>query len=359
MIELKKADNQIIQVYEKNRTVRLVVDSEISEVDIKNSYFYNIINQGSNGGAIYYTTTSGTLNIENTNFLNCQASGNGGVLYMKSSQTSECSLSFVCGLNYKTSSTGQFDYIYLTTSSNINYIQSSMVITTSTNENAKYTMYHKYKIMTYSNINISGNHCEQGCVTYDYPYTQCNIEYSSIRKNIADDKSCLWLLENANKNIKYCNVIENKQEDSVYSIFETYGPVIIACCNIISNDEGSGYIFYVNTGTVTCNNCYIPSNQRSKYGTVYFNYCNSATNINVHKCTIITPKRTPIRTPKRTPVKTPNRTPIRTPKRTPIRTPKRTPIRTPVKTPIITPELTPMQLTRGPIRKPKKSKLFF
>ena len=286
---LKGDDDHILQIDYQNINERLEVYNDTLKVDIRNSYFYDIINQGSNGGAVYYNTTRGTLNIENSIFRNCQASEYGGVLFMLSSQTSECSLSFVCGINYKTSSAGQFDYIYLKNSSIINYIQSSMVITTSTNESAYYTMYHRYYNMTYSNINISGNYCQEKSVIYDFPNNRLNMEYSSIRNNTAFGSNCLLLqIVGSRKYIQYCDIIENRQYSSLSGIFETIGVVTISNSNIIDNDIGSGYIFWVVLGSVICNNCYVPSDQREIHGYAEFNNCDETINLTLQKsiCTI-------------------------------------------------------------------------
>jgi predicted outer membrane repeat protein len=237
---------------------------------IKNSFF-NGLSSTTNGGSIYYSSTSSNLLmlVESSTFINSQATKNGGAIYF--SNSGQFVMFKVCGYGCKsTSSNMHFDYIYVTDSiSSKNEVHDSVICHTTQTSNHD-LVYHRYGKVVVKQTNISSNSVYQISLQ-SYPSSNgdsvaSSISYSSFANNFASDGVCIYLSSSYLYEIDSCNVISNTNKGTSYGIILADGSLNLRGSYIINNS--ATYVIHNRGGrTVTVTNCTIdPSNKN--YGTV-------------------------------------------------------------------------------------------
>ena len=218
---------------------------------ISNCLFRSIASSGY-GGAVRCESATFML-IESTSFFSCKTSNDcqGGAIYFSNSG-SQCVLYEVCG--YDCSTTTYFDYqfacIYVNNSASIkNYFNYSS-ISRCVNEvsGAYYTLYLYYGQILCPSVNMSmnKNYGYSGISCYpsvDSNSVTCSFTYSTFADNHAITYTCIYLSPtNANKEIKYCNIIRNTQGTiCTYGTIFMNGNTMIKDSCILKNN--SNYIF--------------------------------------------------------------------------------------------------------------------
>jgi hypothetical protein len=238
-----------------------------SSVYVSNCLFKSIMVTSVNGGALYVTSTTYLL-IESSSFFSCKTSNaHGGALYLSNSG-GQCVLYKVCGYDCYSTYSGsnspcyQFSYIGVkddaTSKNYVNY--SSITRCINENSNSHYTLYHDYGKISYPSVNISMIKCQYYSAIYCAPSSDsnsvtCSFSYSSITDNTASGHTCIWFNRNGPKyEMKYCNILRNKEVSSSNGIFYVPGNWIIEDCCILENT--ATYIFYVwSSSTLTLSNC--------------------------------------------------------------------------------------------------------
>jgi hypothetical protein len=227
---------------------------------------FNGCTSGSNGGALYCSTSVTYLLIESSSFFSCKTSSNGGAIYFSNSNDGQSVLDKVCGNDcystYTGGSYGQFAQIIVNNSllSN-NYVNySSIIRCVPNNSDAHYTIYLVNGKICCQSVNSSLNrcYCHSGislCPLKDSSYTTCSLSYSSFADNKASDYICIWFgTTGAKYEMKCCNILRNTQVSSSWGIIHTNGNMIIEDSCILENEATS--IFYVDPPhTLTLSNC--------------------------------------------------------------------------------------------------------
>jgi hypothetical protein len=251
-----------------------------SSVYVLNCLF-NRFTSGSNGGALYLTSTTYLL-IESSSFFSCKTSSSkGGAVYFSNS-SGQCVFHNVCGNDcfstYSSSySSGQFAYILVNDgASSKNYFNYSS-ITRCVNEvkSAEYNLYLKYGKVCCPSTNISLNKCDYQPVFRFVPYKEsnsvtCSITFCSFVDNNSTNDNCIhFYATGAEYEIKYCNILRNtivvlSGRGTIYS----NGNLMIKDSCILENK--ANYIFNQGSSsyTITLSNCTVDSTSNNGYLTI-------------------------------------------------------------------------------------------
>jgi hypothetical protein len=249
-------------------------------------YFSNClfrsISSGSNGGALYCSSSVTYLLVESTSFISCKTSSiNGGAIYFYNSG-GECVLHEVCGYDcYSTytsgTSQGQFAYINVyNAASSKNYLNySSIVRCVNENSNSDHMMrFYNGKICCPS-VNISMNKCQWYTGITCNPLKDsnsitCSLTYSSFADNIANYCNCILLYTTgAQYEIKSCNILRNKQvTPNADGTIWTCGTTMIEDSCFLENNATR--IFHQGNSNyrITLTNCTVDSTSSNGYLTI-------------------------------------------------------------------------------------------
>ena len=232
-----------------------------------NTWLYDCTFQGLTDRAIDFSSSSSSnkLLVEYSSFNTCSSSGDGGAIYFGTS--GQCVLSSVCGVKCNTGNSqwGQFCYVWVSSGeTNKNHIiDSSVTLTKQTN--ARSTLYHWNGDVSCKGVNVSNNqvYCFSGI--YILNPSISSISFSSFRNNKASNYICLDFVSNTHQ-MTNTNIIENNQQSTSYGIiYASKSEVTMIHCSVFGNCEtGSGSVFSVSSGSITCSNCSFGPNQQTK-----------------------------------------------------------------------------------------------
>jgi predicted outer membrane repeat protein len=233
---------------------------------VHNALFQNL-GGSSNGGAIYCSSVTVDVLVEETSFIYCTPSGKGGALYL--SITGECVITKVCGSRCRaTSDHGMFTYVTVTNSydKKNSFLHSSVCDTL---ENTySYTTKHEYGKVLFESSNISNNQCaSQSGIRSDCQSTSnsneigFNVKYSSLTNNKATYWICIEVYNSAStciKQIQSSNLINNTQASSTsYGFIYTGGKFIFKDSTILGNTAKYQLCEYSGPHGSTISNCTI------------------------------------------------------------------------------------------------------
>jgi hypothetical protein len=252
-----------------------------TSVHVSNCLFKSFTS-GSNGGALFCSTSVTYLLVESSSFFSCKTSGQyGGAIYFKNANNGQSVLYEVCGYDCcstytSSSSNGQFSYIYVNNgASNKNYVNYSS-ITRCVIENSKsyYMLFHYFGKICCPSVNLSMNKCYSRsgiyCIPYmDSNYVTCSLLYSSFADNIATYYCCIKLWTTGAKyEIKNCNILRNTQGNvGTGGTIYTCGNLIIESSCALENT--ATYVFYQGSSyTITLSNCTVDSALNNGYLTI-------------------------------------------------------------------------------------------
>jgi hypothetical protein len=227
---------------------------------------FNGCTSGSNGGALCCSSSVTYLLVESSSFFSCKTSSNGGAIYFENTNNGQCVLNKVCGNDccstYSGSSYGQFARITVNNSaSSKNYVNYSTI---SRCINDKSCTYHTIQLSSGKiccpSINSSLNRCyDRSGISFkplkDSSYVTCSLSCSTFADNKASGYICVWFgTNNAENEMKYCNILRNTQVSTSWGIIHTNGNLIIEYSCIIENEATN--VFYVDpSNTLTLSNC--------------------------------------------------------------------------------------------------------
>ena len=215
----KTFDNQNKPIYITTRNVY-----------VTNSIFIQCTNSGE-GGAVYYSKTSGKILVEFSTFGECYSTSSGGAICV---YNSDCVMYCVCCYGCYATSTGQF--IRNAWYDGLNYINSSSVCSSSSSGSRTMDINYGEQICTF--VNISNNHVsERSAIHFDDSIFISYITYCSINSNYASMGYCVWLYVQGSKSyvIDKCNIINNEQHSTSYPVIYCWKNTEIKNCCILNN----------------------------------------------------------------------------------------------------------------------------
>jgi hypothetical protein len=231
----------------------------------------------SHGGALSCTSVTYLL-VESTSFFSCSTSTrNGGAIYFSYS-SGQCVLYELCGYDcystYTSGPHGQFAYTMVNNAvSSKNYvIYSSISRCVNENSGSYRTLDLYYGNERCTSINVSMNKCDLRSAFSGTPYSDsnsitCSLSYSTFADNRATGYNCiLFDRDGARSEIKSCNIIRNTQVSlSSDGTIRTLGYLIIADSCIIENTANR--IFYSTSSSypITISNCTVDSFSNNGY----------------------------------------------------------------------------------------------
>jgi hypothetical protein len=236
---------------------------------------FNSFTSGSDGGALYCSTSVTYLLVESTSFFSCKTSGQGGAIYFYNTNDGQCVLYGVCGNDCCTTSStdGQFAHIVVNNGASIkDYVNySSIVRCVNENSGSRFTFYHCNGINYCQSVNISMNKCGYYSGIIYHPFVDsssvtCSVSYSSFVNNHVIGYACIAFNRGGPKHeIKYCNIIRNSQSSTSDGLIRICGNTWIDDSCILENTATT--IFWVYSSyKITLSNCTVDST--SKYGSV-------------------------------------------------------------------------------------------
>jgi hypothetical protein len=246
----------------------------VSNVYILNCLF-NGCTSGSNGGALYCSSSVTYLLVESSSFFSCKTSGSeGGAIYFSNTSNGQCVLHKVCGYDcystYTSSySYGQFARIYVRdAASNKNYANySSVARCVIMNSYSYIPLRLQYGKICCPSVNSSMNKCYYPTGIYYEPFVDSNtvtgsFSYSSFTDNIGTGYTCIRLYgSGVNYEIKSCNILRNSHVSTSEGIIHSRGNTIISDSCILENI--GTYIFYISSPyTITLTNCTVDKTTR-------------------------------------------------------------------------------------------------
>jgi hypothetical protein len=237
-----------------------------SNVYVSNCLFESITSTSGHGGALFCTSATYFL-VESTSFFSCRTSSSyGGAIYF-SNTGGQSVLHDVCGYGccstHASSPCHQFARIEVSnTASSNNYVNcSSIAYCVSGNPDSYYALGLFSGKMRCPSVNISLNKC-YGRTVWCSPFADSNSAtssflYSSFADNTLAGFTCFMLwMDNANFEIKSCNIIRNTQSNlGTEGTICTKGNLLIEDSCILENK--ATYIFNQQNSlnTITLSNC--------------------------------------------------------------------------------------------------------
>jgi hypothetical protein len=247
----------------------------VANVHISNCLFRSMTS-GSEGGALYCSSSVSYLLVESTSFFSCKTSAQyGGAIYF-SNDNAQSVLHEVCGYDCcstPSSGSGHYQFAYISVNNAIsskNYANYSSIIRCINQiSNSHHMSCLRNGNIRCPSVNMSMNKCPYVSGITLYPYADsnsitCSLTYCSITDNNAPGSICIHLWTgSANFEIKSCNVIRNIQNNlDSRGIFYTCGYLKIKDSCILENI--ATYIFYAyDSSTITLLNCTVDSTTRT------------------------------------------------------------------------------------------------
>jgi hypothetical protein len=240
-----------------------------ASVYVSNCLFRSIT-LGSNGGALFCSTSVTYLLVESSSFYSCKTSSSGGAIYFRNTGSGQCVLYKLCG--YDCSSNGMFYrvdmYNSLTSKNYVNYSSFSRCV--NENSNAWNMLCHLYGRILCPSVNVSINKCSGRSGIYCEPFgdsnnVTCSLSYSTYADNNSTQYTCIFFSNSAaNIEIKSCNILRNRQDslNSEGTIFTRGNTNIEDSCILMNR---ANYIFYqaTSSNTITVSNCTVDSTSSS------------------------------------------------------------------------------------------------
>jgi hypothetical protein len=233
-------------------------------VHVSNCLFKSIASTGS-GGALSCSDSVQYFLVESSSFFTCTAnSGYGGAIYFSNTMNGQSVLHEVCGNDCcSTTANCQFVYTYVKdTSSSKNYANySSIARCVNDNVNSWSTFYINYGKNCCPSVNVSMNKCGFGSGVYCYPYPDsnyvtCSFTYSSFADNNATLNNCIYFdRNNAQYEIKYCNIIRNIENSGNGGTIRVDGNMLIEGSCILENRASYNFRADSTSYTLTLSNC--------------------------------------------------------------------------------------------------------
>jgi len=337
-------------------------------INISNCFFSRYLSYSGDGGVIYVSGGSYSMNVIYSIFYNCVCSNCGGAIYFSSSNSS---LRMICA-NSCSASYGHFAYLSCSQMNQVEYLSVSNCSHTTSGErtiflhsgdqrvdNTNSSMNNAYRfsgIIIYSPSSFTSSHCtfsnnkvfEWICIVFYSTTGIISMSYANIVHNNSPSSREVVLVNGAGSRMMMYCIFKNNQ-NNLFCVYEGSLEVSHSFIDHSASSFSDGAVSTSNnnsfTNTITYQlqffnsihcNAEIPIEQRSLQETI------RRTNEETMRMTY---KRTFDQTIRVTPINTPEDTPLNTLIEYPLRTPDQT------HTPKITPGETPLNtLKESPVR---------
>ena len=312
-------------------------------INISDCFFIRFQSYSLDGGVIFISLNTNSLNVYYSMFFNCLAR-KGGAIYTTSKNsvikficTSQCS----CG-----TSNNHFAYLSASQINNVDYL--SMTLCSSTTSGSSPIQLNTGNVI-FDNSNSSMNRAAQNSALYIVAPNSFSSSFCTFAHNVLSNRNCIHLSDKSGS-LSYANIVHNNSPARGIVYISSNGIYTMYNCVF---DKNSDYLFVVFSGSLEICHCLITHlgafsdltevktnnnnsiintfslENRQTYEKAYFNseYCN-ADLPNMAR----TLKETMVKTFAENPINTPVDTPMNTFADTPINTPVDTLMNTPITT---------------------------
>jgi len=234
----------------ENENINLGRSYVDENIDISNCFFSRVLSISGNGGVIYVTVSSCSMNINYSMFYKCVCSNIGGAIYCSFSNSSLrmiCANSCSCGKAYH----GNFLYIRASQMSQVEYLSVSNCSHTT---DGYYTIYFIGGNQRVDNTNSSINKAFSGsCISIDIPssFTSSYCTFSNC--NVSDGK-CIYLSSSFPISISYANIVHNNSPSFGVVFANIKGSKKMMYC-IFHNNQNC--LFFVSQGSLEVSHSFI------------------------------------------------------------------------------------------------------
>ena len=222
---------------------------------VLDSIFISLI-YSSHGGAIY-ASFAGAIVIEFCSFSEVSiSSGNGGALYISTSLGTI--LKGVCASRCYTDGTtfAQFAIIGTSYTSPIKFLFSTISYCSPLSETRKQPIQIQKSTCTFSQFNSSTNQLLDISFAFFYLSLDLSIIFSTIVNCYSSDYRLLSYVHVYQSNISNTNFVNNSQVSSSFGLFYNENSTSLFFNCILKNNICS-YLYYIHSGEITINSCYI------------------------------------------------------------------------------------------------------
>ena len=308
---------------------------------------FDDITSSADGGALFFSGSSGSLKMTRIEFKNVQNGNAGGTIYINTGNSFPSTFNSVCVYNCRTSNNGNFGIFQMKSDDSLQFY----LLTIASIPQTGYGTYNSQEIQVqnFTNINISKVIQNSGAVFQSS--TKFNFKYANF-------EFCQKSLFNgmSSSRFEYCDFNRN-QYSSTTNMIQTGSSIYMQWCFFLLNTNAQ---LTLNGSPTIIRDCYFdtysviaPNLQKTRVGTSTTVYPTNFDILNLYICYNLLPytgtmsylvDETPFMTMQETPVVTPyitaEQTPVTTPFKTAFNTPFNTAHNTPFNTAASTPHLT-------------------
>ena len=172
------------------------------QINISNCFFSRYLSYDGNGGAIYVSVSSYSMNINNSVFYNCVCSDNGGAIWFSSTNSY---FAMICANSCSASIYYQFAYI---STSHVNQVEYLSVSNCSHTTSGSFSIRLKTGNQRVDNTNSSMNNvCRYSGIAI-YSPSSFSSSHCTLSNNNASGYSCIYLSITSGI-MSYANIIHN------------------------------------------------------------------------------------------------------------------------------------------------------
>ena len=336
-------------------------------IDISLCFFSRISLYIGDGGVIYISGGSYSMNIDFSMFYNCVCSILGGAIFFDSTNSS---LRMICA-NSCSATNYLFSYLRATQVNQAEYLS----VTKCSHTTSKYySIYIESGNQRIDNTNSSMNNAREVSGIFIYVPSSFTSSYCTFSNNKVSDGICIYFYTGTGTiSMSNANIIHNNSP-SWYGVVSVEGAGLrnMMYCIFLDNQNN---LFCISSGSLEVSHSFIdhsgkfstskavstPNNNSftntNTYQLQFFNslHCNADDPLpqrtpDLTQTPMITPEKTPLNTLNESPIITLEETPLNTLNESPINTLEETPLNTLNESPINTPEETPLNtLNESPI----------
>jgi len=207
-------------------------------INISNCFFSRYSSYSGNGGVIYVSASSYSMNVNYSMFYNCVCSNHGGAIYFSSSNSS---LRMICANSCSASSWYHFAIL---SASQVNQVEYLSVSNCSHTTSGYCSFCLSSGDQRVYNTNSSMNNAIQVSGIYGHSTSWCTSSYCTFSNNKVSDYSCIeFSFTPGVISMSYANIVHNRSP--TFGVIHVYGPFRV--CNMMMN-----CIFQNNQNTLFC-----------------------------------------------------------------------------------------------------------
>jgi len=293
-----------------------------NNINISDCFFSRTLTYTSDGGVIYVSGGSYSMNLNSSMFFNCSCTGKGGAVFFSSVSLS---LKRICANQCQASSQCHFAYLRSSQNNIIDYLSISSCSKTNL---GYYPIWVHYGNQRASYINSSMNRVK-GTAGFIFELSSTlGLSYCTVSNNINTDGRCIWF-HYVTGAVSFSNIIHNNSPD--YGIVYVVGESLEMNYCIFHNNQN--YLFVVDSGSLEVSHSFIDHSsssfsslasistilnnsftQRTTYQIHFFNsqYCNAEVQLSTPLSTIEQTHKNSLQpTLEMTPIDSPQLTPYR------------------------------------------------